>query len=938
MIFPRLSLSLFAVLLCAIWSPTGEGASYYIAATGNDASAGTIDNPWRTVAPLNAKGAFAAGDQIYFRGGDTFKGPLSIRMTGTASARCIIGSYGTGKATMIGNELSGTGSFPTGYDDCIVKLTNSEYVTVQNLAMFANVGTNYGTFSFVPGNRLTGIRITSTRFSGARFRSVTVDRCSFIGTFFGVWFNYGWGYMTGEPAGNCDGFDGVSVTGNYFNTYQSGCNLTGYNRFNNATPGQSINLTVSDNIFEKIYGDPHIGSEGEGLSISCASGVTVERNLLRYIAGTGAYYSSAIGGSDAMAMVSVSNFRIRGNEVFGTRNCLGANDGCAIDADQNCNDGEICYNLTYENAGPGIQFGSFGGTFTRNIAVHHNISCNDVRGNTVNSTNGAIWLFGTDQCQIYNNSIFINKDRTIGVPCGVRYCPGFSNTNIKVFNNIIKTTAGVEMVSGLIDTGTSHFANLYDPSGSALSGAHGTYTLADAGWSSLSTFSPPLGGFLPSQQVSVVTNFDLIAASAARGRAIDPSPHITMTMLSASTADWHGLVPPIVDLGAVKYSATSTPTNASAFVSQNLPTSMTVGQSSMVSVSMKNTGTTTWSAASLYRLGSQNPYDNMTWGTNRVLLAAGESVTPGQTKTFSFTVTAPSSAGTYNFQWRMVQDGVEWFGPTSSNVVVTVGSAVGDSTAPTVTVTQPANGSTISNTVLLAASASDNVGVTAVDWLVDGALLGSATIPPYNLAWDTTAAGNGSHSIFARARDAAGNTGVSATSAVTVSNVISDALASLKQGGFEKPRIANGRYEYTPVRSLWTFAGTAGISRNDSGVTSGNPNAPEGAQVAFLQGNGSCSQSLDFTAGMFSLSLSAAQRGNSQASWQTFRVLIDGTVVGTFKPSGTAYERMNTSAFTVTAGSHAVTLEGLNPNGGDNTALIDLVVISASAAPPSGSG
>src|SRR5207253_2652947 len=89
-----------------------------------------------------------------------------------------------------------------------------------------------------------------------------------------------------------------------------------------------------------------------------------------------------------------------------------------------------------------------------------------------------------------------------------------------------------------------------------------------------------------------------------------------------------------------------------------------------VSVTMQNTGGTTWTAAGAYRLGSQNPQDNTTWGTNRVSLPSGSSVAPGANVTFSFNVTAPATKGTYNFQWRIVQDGVEWFGALSANVAV----------------------------------------------------------------------------------------------------------------------------------------------------------------------------------------------------------------------------------------------------------------------------
>jgi hypothetical protein len=54
-----------------------------------------------------------------------------------------------------------------------------------------------------------------------------------------------------------------------------------------------------------------------------------------------------------------------------------------------------------------------------------------------------------------------------------------------------------------------------------------------------------------------------------------------------------------------------------------------------------------------------------------VYLAPGESVGPGQSKTFSFTVTAPVAAGTYAFQWRMVHEMVRWFGNLTPTVTVT---------------------------------------------------------------------------------------------------------------------------------------------------------------------------------------------------------------------------------------------------------------------------
>jgi len=119
--------------------------------------------------------------------------------------------------------------------------------------------------------------------------------------------------------------------------------------------------------------------------------------------------------------------------------------------------------------------------------------------------------------------------------------------------------------------------------------------------------------------------------------------------------------------------------NDAQFDSQDVPGSMTAGRSYSVSVTMRNTGTTTWTEASQYRLMSRGPRGNTTWGINRAYLAPGDSVGPGQTATFSFTVTAPSTPGTYLSRWSMVQDGVDVFGQTTADTNVAV--AGGGSTA-----------------------------------------------------------------------------------------------------------------------------------------------------------------------------------------------------------------------------------------------------------------
>jgi hypothetical protein len=97
----------------------------------------------------------------------------------------------------------------------------------------------------------------------------------------------------------------------------------------------------------------------------------------------------------------------------------------------------------------------------------------------------------------------------------------------------------------------------------------------------------------------------------------------------------------------------------------------------------------------------------------------------------------------------------------------------GDTTAPTVGLTSPAAGATVSGPVSVSANASDNVGVVGVQFKLDGANLGSEdTSAPYSVSWDTTKTANGGHTLTAVARDAAGNSANSQRS-VTVSNTSS---------------------------------------------------------------------------------------------------------------------------------------------------------------------
>jgi hypothetical protein len=104
-----------------------------------------------------------------------------------------------------------------------------------------------------------------------------------------------------------------------------------------------------------------------------------------------------------------------------------------------------------------------------------------------------------------------------------------------------------------------------------------------------------------------------------------------------------------------------------------------------------------------------------------------------------------------------------------------------DTIAPTVSLTAPAAGATVTGTITITANASDNIGVTGVQFRLDGSNLAAPVTtggPSYSISWNTTAAGAGTHVLTAVASDAAGNSGVSGPVSVTVNNTVAAPVIS----------------------------------------------------------------------------------------------------------------------------------------------------------------
>jgi hypothetical protein len=113
-------------------------------------------------------------------------------------------------------------------------------------------------------------------------------------------------------------------------------------------------------------------------------------------------------------------------------------------------------------------------------------------------------------------------------------------------------------------------------------------------------------------------------------------------------------------------------------------------------------------------------------------------------------------------------------GNVSARKSATVTIKLPDISVPVVSIPSPISGAIVKGTITVTAGATDKVGVTRVEFLVNGSLQGSSSSAPYSFIWNSAAVPNGTYALTAKAYDAAGNIGQSSIVNVTVNNPVAD--------------------------------------------------------------------------------------------------------------------------------------------------------------------
>ena len=227
-----------------------------------------------------------------------------------------------------------------------------------------------------------------------------------------------------------------------------------------------------------------------------------------------------------------------------------------------------------------------------------------------------------------------------------------------------------------------------------------------------------------------------------------------------------------------------------------------------------------------------------------------------------------------------------------------------DRSPPSVFITSPTNGQTISGQVTLSANASDNNGVASVTFLIDGASVGTVTSPPYSLLFEATSHTNAIHQITAVASDLVGNQGTSLPVTINVENVSSGPTTGLVgYWSFDSPFVSGN--------TLFDQSG------NNNNATSFFTTAVAGEIGQALHFNGSSSyaqvpsasdvQEIYDLLGDLSLSL-----------WvQTTNSVRDEALISKFDAASTGYGYL---LRTTPAGTAELLLGNLNVSSGNNVA------------------
>ena len=553
-----------SVQLAAPAAAAGPDATFYVSPSGDDAADGrTAQTAWRTLQRANGR-VFAPGETLLLAGGAAFTGPLYFDAAdaGDPARPVVVGSYGTGRATIVATASAG------------VNVYNTASITLRDLDIVGQ-GSAYRAQS--------GISLYNDLAGGRRLANVRVAGVDVSGFKIGIALGGGRG---------ASGFADVLVSDSTLHDNMEAGFISYGPAFDPRAPSYAhtgvhlLRVQARTNL-----GDPDnlVRNTGNGIVLGSVSGGMVEHSVAQ---GNGARCRAPEGPAGIWAYDS-TRVVLRHNVSFSNRSG-GPADGDGFDLDQNVSASVMEGNLSYDNDGAGylLWAGSAEKVNSGNV-VRYNISRSDGRRL---AWYGGITVGGwVRDAHVYANTVVMGGDRA-GAPA-LRL--GGTLDAVAVRNNVLSTLAG----GAVVNATDARLKNVLLQGNNYASG-ESAFSAAWAGrsYATLAAFRKGTGQELlngqptgsagnpalrdPSvpwqvasaEQLSTAVGFHLAAGSPMRGRGLDLAQ---LFGTAVGGRDFFGTVvasrPAASDIGAHQPSAgqvtaAATSTSSTSTTSTKAPT------------------------------------------------------------------------------------------------------------------------------------------------------------------------------------------------------------------------------------------------------------------------------------------------------------------------------------------------------------------------------
>ena len=430
----ELAIAVLVVAVAGLFAASGldpaparaaSGRVFYLSPNGSDQADGLSQaTAWKTLARAG-QAQYQPGDRILLQGGAEFTGTLLLQQNsaGTATDPVTISSYGIGRPTIRATGTEG------------IKVYNAGGVDISGLNIVGDQAA-YATSG--------GITFYVDQQVSAPLDHVVISDVDVSGFKWGIFLNTG---TIGR------GYQDVTISNSKLHDNRDTGLLTLGPDFDANNPSYAFtNVKVTGVTAYHNQGDPsnlehHSGS---GIILGSVNGATIEQSSAY---DNGGLCPAGKEGPVGIWTYDSTNVTIQRNVSYDNKSG-GPSDGGGFDLDQNVSNSSLQYNLSYQNAGPGLMVYSAqqNGAQTGNT-VRFNVSVGDAAGK---GSYGGLTIAGqVTNTAIYNNTIVARPNSTgqaVAVMLGMTGLNGLDGVTIR--NNVLLSQSAGPAVSSAMAFGT----------------------------------------------------------------------------------------------------------------------------------------------------------------------------------------------------------------------------------------------------------------------------------------------------------------------------------------------------------------------------------------------------------------------------------------------------------------------------------------------------